>query len=646
MRDPGKARGAGTIGVFATLVLCFAVRADTTVWPLVDVAGTGGYVAAVADALAGARETVDVLLSSIDLEGNPLVDGLVQASGRGVRVRVLVDQSDWEETITVRNRPAVDALQAEGIDARFDDPEITTHAKLVIVDDACVVVGSTNWNRYALYEHRQAGVRIDDVRTAQAFAAFFERQWTSSGERVEMVLDGPIPVDGAPTIVAIPDDDGTSLYGTVALELLARAQRSVDAVLYRVSVYPQYADSVTSELVAALVGAAARGVDVRVVIDDCRFYEDSAAANLMSAIYLYQSGVDVRFDDPDVTTHAKLLVIDGESVLLGSTNWNYYSVERNVEANVALLFMPDVALVYEPHGPVTRNTLIASGSSSAALCALRGGIGVPRELLRTIALRTLCHGVFAALHAGQVHSISPENRLNRVGTREPPHVGHGKTVTVTGIPASPTSVVPSGIVSCTGSVIRRAISDGMPTMRTSPTVSMRIPLRPIVSKRISKAANNPTITATTVNRVVRSVIGPSLRESSGAIRHRTLLGGAGASVDAGRRRKRVRWAQRQAHGAASARSAECRTQARTGRKPVRRAPGADTDGTRSTSTCASAYQGPRAGGLWRVVGGRGREDTVLGFGSCVRATCRGQSGVFSLKRRCDFDYRSRLGGIE
>ena len=349
MRGSRKAARRGTIGVLIALALSLASHGTTTIWPLVDVAGTGAYCTAVGDALAAASETVDVLLSSLDLEENPLVDELVRARERGVRVRVLLDQSDWEEDITIRNRPAVDALQAAGIDARFDDPAVTTHAKLVIVDRVSVVVGSTNWNRYALFEHRQAGVRIDDERVGEAFAAFFERQWIASGELTEMTLPEPMPVDGAPTVVALPDGDGTGLYGGVARELLTRARRSIHAVLYRVSVYPQYGDSVTGDLVDGLVAAAARGLDVRVLIDDCRFYEDSAEANLMSAIYLYQKGVDVRFDEPDVTTHAKLLVIDGDTVLLGSTNWNYYSVEHNVEANVALLFMPEVAGVYEQY---------------------------------------------------------------------------------------------------------------------------------------------------------------------------------------------------------------------------------------------------------------------------------------------------------
>jgi phosphatidylserine/phosphatidylglycerophosphate/cardiolipin synthase-like enzyme len=35
--------------------------------------------------------------------------------------------------------------------------------------------------------------------------------------------------------------------------------------------------------------------------------------------------------------------------VLGSTNWNYYSVEQNVEANVALVGLPEVAEAYEAY---------------------------------------------------------------------------------------------------------------------------------------------------------------------------------------------------------------------------------------------------------------------------------------------------------
>jgi phosphatidylserine/phosphatidylglycerophosphate/cardiolipin synthase-like enzyme len=117
--------------------------------------------------------------------------------------------------------------------------------------------------------------------------------------------------------------------------------------LYRVSIYPQYQDSLSNALVDAVAAAAGRGLDVRVLIDDCRLYADSADANLAAALVFRERGVPVRFDDPAETTHAKLVIIDGETVVLGSTNWNYYSLERNVETNVALIGIPEVAAPYE-----------------------------------------------------------------------------------------------------------------------------------------------------------------------------------------------------------------------------------------------------------------------------------------------------------
>jgi phosphatidylserine/phosphatidylglycerophosphate/cardiolipin synthase-like enzyme len=326
-----------------------ASAADTTVWPLVGREAPCVYCDAAAAAFGGASASIDVLMSTLKTKDDPVVDALVDARTRGVSVRVLLDASDFEPSITEGNAEAIAFLRARGIDARMDDAATTTHAKLAVVDGAIVIVGSTNWNHYALFEHRQADVRIDDERVAAAFSQFFDRLWANPNAPPAMTLEGiEIPADG-PTIVALPDAGESAIYGRFVLDLLSHARRSVHAVLYRVSVYPQFADSVTSALVDELILAARRGLEVRILIDDCSLYADSARANLESAIFLYQNGVEVRFDAPDVTTHAKLVIVDGESVVLGSTNWNYYSVEKNIEANVALLRVPAVAATFESY---------------------------------------------------------------------------------------------------------------------------------------------------------------------------------------------------------------------------------------------------------------------------------------------------------
>ena len=117
--------------------------------------------------------------------------------------------------------------------------------------------------------------------------------------------------------------------------------------MYRMSYYSGYGDSLANDLLQALIDAANRGLDVKVLLDDCAYYADSAAANLTSALVLQQRGVEVRFDDPGLTTHTKLVVIDGQTVVLGSTNWNYYALQQNCEIAMAFVHLPEVAAAFE-----------------------------------------------------------------------------------------------------------------------------------------------------------------------------------------------------------------------------------------------------------------------------------------------------------
>jgi len=332
---------------FAQLLAAAGALDATTVVPLVDLPPAIAYEPAAAEVLRGAAHSIDLLLSSGRLNGVSLWEELAAAAARGVVVRVLLDQSDWAPSITAGNRPVLDALRAQGIDARFDDPEVTTHAKLLIVDARRAIVGSVNWNRYALGEHRQASLIIDDPDLVEPFAAFFDRLWRGELPNGGMALvTDPLSAE-RPTFVPLPDATDTALYAETTLACLGAARRSVHVVMYRMSYYPSYPTSIANRLLDALIDAAGRGLDVRVVLDDCAPYAESAKANLEAATMLRFQGVAVRLDDPAITTHAKLVIIDGETVLLGSTNWNYYSLEQNVEADLALIGVPSVAATFD-----------------------------------------------------------------------------------------------------------------------------------------------------------------------------------------------------------------------------------------------------------------------------------------------------------
>jgi phosphatidylserine/phosphatidylglycerophosphate/cardiolipin synthase-like enzyme len=112
------------------------------------------------------------------------------------------------------------------------------------------------------------------------------------------------------------------------ISLINRANRSV-----YVAVYSFTRDS----LATALISAKERGVEVRVVIERERAYEQgSEYPRLKSA------GVDVRLDGNPNLMHHKFMVIDGYVVVTGSYNWSTAAEDRNDE-NIVVIFDRDVA---------------------------------------------------------------------------------------------------------------------------------------------------------------------------------------------------------------------------------------------------------------------------------------------------------------
>jgi phosphatidylserine/phosphatidylglycerophosphate/cardiolipin synthase-like enzyme len=139
---------------------------------------------------------------------NPYLSAAINASRRGVHVRVLLDsywyniedEKDNDEMVAVINRiGASENLPLEARCADLSANEIDKiHNKGVIVDGRYVLVSSINWNSNSPNFNREAGVIIDHPGVARYFLDVFEDDWTpsvpSSGIKTDYLKIGIIIV--------------------------------------------------------------------------------------------------------------------------------------------------------------------------------------------------------------------------------------------------------------------------------------------------------------------------------------------------------------------------------------------------------------------------------------------------------------------
>lgn len=305
--------------------------------PLVTEPGVPTYLSYVPSLIRSAQEEVLVALSDLRLyqEGStaPFLDALGDAAGRGVKVRVLLERRATDQPAP-EQLAAFNFLAQEGVETRWDDPEITLHAKFLVVDRHTLVVGSTHWTYSALINSVQVDLAISSPELATLAAEFFDLLWVGNLGPQPVLADPPWPEHGVLPLLELPE---AGLHTGVIPVLIAQARKEIDLLLYRFAYYPQYPNSPSNTLVKALIEAVRRGVRVRVLLEGGEDFPDLAEANRLVSTYLVLNGVQVRFDAPGMTMHAKCLIVDGCDVLVTSANWSYYSLAKNVEAGVVLL---------------------------------------------------------------------------------------------------------------------------------------------------------------------------------------------------------------------------------------------------------------------------------------------------------------------
>ena len=226
------------------------------------------------------------------------------AAGRGVRVQVLMDE-EGEDT----ERVLAD-LAADGVETQLDSPSRMLHNKLIIADDV-VIVGSHNFTDAAMRNPHEASVRVVDAEVAGWYAQWFDAVWDDPLADPELA-----PLERADLV---PIADRAILPALI--ECMDSAVHHVDLVMYAITWNDNYPGGEVDQVLLAAEAAAARGVEVRFVLDSSAWIRDNAI-NDDARERLATTGVQVWTAPPSITTHAKVLRCD-DQVIVGDTNWTY-----------------------------------------------------------------------------------------------------------------------------------------------------------------------------------------------------------------------------------------------------------------------------------------------------------------------------------
>jgi cardiolipin synthase len=105
-------------------------------------------------------------------------------------------------------------------------------------------------------------------------------------------------------------------------------------MMFEASYYEKYPNSPTNVLIRELIAAHKRGVSVKVILERRDQRQRASVTNEKTGSMLSRGGVDVVYDPATVTTHTKLLIVDGTISVVGSTNWTYSALEKNHEVSV------------------------------------------------------------------------------------------------------------------------------------------------------------------------------------------------------------------------------------------------------------------------------------------------------------------------
>jgi phosphatidylserine/phosphatidylglycerophosphate/cardiolipin synthase-like enzyme len=291
--------------------------------------------------------TLDGAFFSIGMD--TVVDALIRAQQRGVRIR-LVTERDYHQTPDGVLRPAIARLKAAGISVLPDDRGALMHNKFLIANGQTVWTGSYNITAHGSYEENNNAMRID----APALAAAYTHEFNKMHDWLNFGLDTPDngnPLDDHPSTRPIPLANGATVEAYFSPYRAAQAGARgalLDAIRGARQRVEFLAFSFTDDgLGDALAAKAAQGVKVQGVFEKSQAASRVSEYKRLNPLEASLGGnLDVRIDTNPSLMHHKVMIIDDDTLVMGSFNFSQSAQSDNAENMLVFRNAPDLVAAY------------------------------------------------------------------------------------------------------------------------------------------------------------------------------------------------------------------------------------------------------------------------------------------------------------
>ena len=298
-----------------------------------------------------------------------VIDALIRAAGRGVTCRVLLDAIGSKEflagmTVKKMRRAGIkvrESLPAGLIRVLFSRIDIRNHRKIVVIDGKIAFTGSQNMVDPLVFKVSAGVGNWIDVMVrvegpvVESLAGTFISDWLLESDldnfhSESMLKDietvrkrGDInlcPVAGNSAIQLVPSGPGfvpEAIHSLLLTTIYAARKELILTTPYFIPDEP---------LLAALISAAQRGIDVQIIVpnkNDSRLVHYASRARYEE---LYNAGVKLFLFHGGLL-HSKTITVDRSFSLFGSVNLDMRSFWLNFEATLFIYCEQFTQQLYE-----------------------------------------------------------------------------------------------------------------------------------------------------------------------------------------------------------------------------------------------------------------------------------------------------------